>query len=499
MIIGKHLIAGKWLTGPTQFTSKLLSGDTLEFFNGSDELVNQAAQAAENAFIAYSQTSSKQRADFLRTIAAKLQESSEQIIATCTQETGLPEARLIGELGRTTGQIEMFADHIEKGDYLDYCHDQALPEREPLPRPDLKRIMRPFGPVAVFGASNFPLAFSTAGGDTASALAAACPVIVKSHPAHPATSDLVAQAIQAAIEKCQMDPGVFSMIQDSGYQVAQKLVSHPTITAVGFTGSIKGGRVLFDLCVQRPNPIPFYGEMGSINPVFVLSHALAQSVQSIASGWAASLTLGVGQFCTKPGLLIVPTGKDGDRLIELALKELKQTSPAVMITESIAEAFYHGAEKIKSEQDTENLLTPDACERQASPQIFATTAEQWLQNQALHEEVFGPLGIIVRNQNFSETLAIAKSLEGQLTATLQLAKDDYAQAKELIQILEHKAGRILVNGFPTGVEVADSMVHGGPYPASTFKATTSVGSLAIQRFLRPVCYQNMPDELLPTV
>lgn len=499
MIIGKHLIAGNWIAHQEDgvFSNHLINGDSLEFPNGSQHLVNLAVDAATQAFQTFGQTNSSQRAQLLRAISTELDNRAKEIIAICQQESGLPEARLTGEMGRTRGQLEMFASHIEKGNYLDKQHDPALPQRDPLPRPDLKRIMRPFGPVAVFGASNFPLAFSTAGGDTASALAAGCPVIVKSHPAHPATSDLVAQAILAAIESCNLDAGVFSLIQDSGYQVAQQLVTHPDVTAVGFTGSIKGGRALYDLCVQRSNPIPFYGEMGSINPVFVLPHALEQSAESIGTGWAGSLTLGVGQFCTKPGLIIIPEGAAGDNLVSKALDELKQATAGTMLTNSIAEAFYQGAELMEHSNRTENLLTQASSNREAAPQVYSCSGETWLENPELHEEVFGPLGIIVRTNSFEQILAIAQQLDGQLTATMHIEKSDYEEAKVLVQILENKAGRILVNGFPTGVEVADAMVHGGPYPASTYMATTSVGSHAIQRFLKPVSYQNMPDELLP--
>ncbi len=500
MIIAKHLIAGQWIesSNQSQFQHTLLNGEVLNFPNGDQNLVDQACDAASKAFKTYAQTSSKQRAQFLREISKELESRAEEIISVCEQESALPPARLTGEMGRTRGQLEMFANHIEQGDYLDRQFDQALPDREPIPRPELRRMMRPFGPVVVFGASNFPLAFSTAGGDTASALAAGCPVIVKGHPAHPATADLVAQAILAAIETCELDEGVFSLIHDSGYQVAQELVSHPAITAVGFTGSIKGGRALFDICNNRPNPIPVYAEMGSINPLFVLPKALEQSHQTIGTGWAGSLTMGVGQFCTKPGLLIVPTGADGDLLIEQAISELKGVDAVTMLTDGIASAFYQGAKLIQQDASTEDLLTQQACERQAAPQVYSCDAQTWLNNSQLHEEVFGPLGMIVRTESSEEMLAIAEQLEGQLTATLHIESDDYKFAKELVQILENKAGRILVNGYPTGVEVADSMVHGGPYPASSFMATTSVGSHAIQRFLKPVCYQNLPTELLPT-
>ena len=391
----------------------------------------------------------------------------------------------------------MFADHIEQGKHLDRHIDHALPDRAPLPRPDLGRIMRPFGPVVVFGASNFPLAFSTAGGDTASALAAGCPVIVKAHSAHSATADIVAQAILAAIESCELDPGVFALLHDSGRQTAQQLVTHPVITAVGFTGSLGGGRALYDLCCQRPNPIPFYGEMGSLNPVFVLPHKLDEDGDSIATGWSASLTMGAGQFCTKPSLLIVPPHHNTDALIESITSELEQKDAQVMLTDSIANSFHQGVEDVKNSGKADIICHKPSDNRSAYPNVFVTSVQNWMQSKELQEEVFGPFAIILKAQEISEMEQFAESLNGQLTATLLFNQQDHQQAKALLDILEHKAGRVLANGYPTGVEVCDAMVHGGPYPASTFMNTTSVGSHAIQRFLRPVCYQNIPQELLP--
>ncbi|MRX28580.1 aldehyde dehydrogenase (NADP(+)) [Kangiella sp. HZ709] len=499
MIIGKHLIAGKWktCTSSNSFSVQHLNGESHQFPNASKKIVDDAVNAASVAFKSYGQTNSKQRASFLRAISTELETFTKKIIAVCQQESGLPEARLIGEMARTRSQLEMFASHIEKGTYLDRQHDIALPDRQPLPRPDIKRVMRPFGPVAIFGASNFPLAFSTAGGDTASALAAGCPVIVKGHPAHPATSDLVAQAILNAINKSGLDLGVFSLIHDSSHEAAQHLVKHPEITAAGFTGSIKGGRALFDLCAQRPNPIPFYAEMGSLNPLFVLPNAVDSSAEEIAKNWASSMTMGAGQFCTKPGLLILPTGKSGDEFVTTAITELQKMTSTTMLTEDIASAFSKNSQAVIDDDNIENILINQFYKREALPQIFSCNAKSWLNNSKLQEEVFGPLGVIVRTSSPEEMILIAEQLNGQLTATLHLEQDDFTQAKTLIRILENKAGRILVNGFPTGVEVADSMVHGGPYPASTYMSTTSVGSHAIQRFLKPVCYQNMPEELLP--
>ena len=500
MIKGKHLIAGQWMVGDTTFSAECLTAQPVDFYNGSQEIVDLAVNAATTAFFHFSQSSNSERATLLRSIAAEINKNKEEICAICVEESGLPLMRVQGECGRTTQQLEMFADHIEQGHYLESSFDAALPDREPLPRPELRKVMRPLGPVAVFGASNFPLAFSTAGGDTASVLAAGCPVVVKGHPAHPATSDLIAQAISAAIESCSMDSGIFSLIQDSGYSVAHHLVMHTDIKAVGFTGSLKGGRHLFDLCVNRPEPIPFYGEMGSINPVFVLKDALKHSAQKIAEGWVASLTLGVGQFCTKPGLLVVPTGTEGDRLISAAVEQLQQSStPNTMLTKGIADAYETGIQAIKDKPNIKVLFKANNSGRETTPHVISTDLDTWLNNAQLQQEIFGPFGVVLRVGNTSDMFEVAKRIEGQLTATLHFAENDHGVAKQLVQLLEQKAGRIIANGFPTGVEVADSMVHGGPYPACTYAGCTSVGSLAIKRFLKPISYQNMPEILLPSV
>jgi NADP-dependent aldehyde dehydrogenase len=350
--------------------------------------------------------------------------------------------------------------------------------------------------VAVFGASNFPLAFSTAGGDTASALAAGCPVIVKGHPAHPGTGEIVVQAIDAAIRASNIDPGVFSFIQDSGIEVAQYLVRHPLIAAVGFTGSLAAGRALFDICAAREVPIPFYGELGSINPVFVREHALQNRGDEIARGWAGSLAHGAGQFCTNPGVLIVPAGEQGDQLVATAVVALQAVDPQVMLTDGIANAFRTGVAKWQKSAAARKEFGEVCAERAATPVLFSTSATDWLAHPELSEEVFGPAGVVVRVADAAEMQAIAQSLAGQLTATLQMDAEDAAAARLLVPILERKAGRIIANGFPTGVEVADPMVHSGPYPASTNFGASSVGSISIRRFLRPVCYQDMPVNLL---
>lgn len=497
MIKGKHLIAGEWIAGRETFASNPVSGNAKDYAVGTVELVDEACRAAEGAAATYRETTRESRAAFLETIAEEIDLRGASITQIGSDETGLPEARLEGERGRTTGQLRMFADHIRKGDYLDRRHDRALPTRMPLPRPDLRMMQRPIGPVAVFGASNFPLAFSTAGGDTASALAAGCPVVVKGHSAHPGTAELVAQAIQAAIEKSEMPDGVFSLVQGGDRTVGQSLVQHPAIRAVGFTGSLGGGRALFDLCAARPDPIPFFGELGSVNPMFLLPAALTARADEIGHGWSASLTMGAGQFCTNPGIAVVIDGRGADRFVAAAKDALAAVAAQTMLTDGIADAYRSGTSRMAASTGVSELLATTCDLREAAPYLFETTGAAWIGNSELGEEVFGPLGLVVRVEDEAEMLAIAQTLKGQLTATLHLDEGDTEFGRRLLPILEQKAGRVLANGFPTGVEVCDSMVHGGPYPASTNFGATSVGTMAIRRFLRPVCYQDIPDALLP--
>ena len=497
MLTGKHLIAGDWVDGPATFQSSPSKGEPKTYAVGSPDLVARAAEAAEEAFPAYAATSREERAKFLEKIADELDARGDEITEVGCAETGLPEPRLQGERGRTTGQLRLFAEHIRKGDYLDRRHDEALPDRQPLPRPDLKMIQMPTGPVAVFGASNFPLAFSTAGGDTASALAAGCPVVVKGHSAHPGTGELAAQAIAAAVEACGMPPGTFSLIQGGNRAVGEALVTHPLIRAVGFTGSLAGGRALFDLCAARPDPIPFFGELGSVNPMFVMPAALAARGAAIAEGWAGSLTMGAGQFCTNPGIAVVPEGEAGDAFAQAARDALAQVNAQTMLTDGIAQAYREGRDRVAGTSGVREVLTSTCDLRNATPYLYEVSAQDWLANEELGEEVFGPLGMMVRTGGLDQMAHIAKAMQGQLTATVHVDEADHQDAATLMPLLVRKAGRVLANGFPTGVEVADAMVHGGPYPASTNFGATSVGTLAIRRWLRPVCFQNMPDALLP--
>ena len=494
---GKHLISGKWVESANRFSSTPTKGEPVEYCAGTPELVDLAATAAEEAFMSYGYSTRAERAGFLNAIADEIEARGDDITAIGTVETGLPEARLEGERGRTTGQLRLFADCITKGDYLDRRHDEAMPDRAPLPRPDLKMVQRPIGPVAVFGASNFPLAFSTAGGDTAASRAAGSPVVVKGHSAHPGTSEIVADAVKAAIEASGMHPGTVSLIQGGDRATGTALVQHPLIKAVGFTGSLGGGRALFDLCAGREEPIPFFGELGSVNPMFVLPEAMKARGDGIAEGWVASLTMGVGQFCTNPGIVVALDGGDTDAFTEAARNGLDAVTAQTMLTAGIADAYRAGQSRMAGSKGVDELLGTSCEGRNAMPYLYSTTGDQWLKNGELGEEVFGPLGLVVKAKDKAQMHTIAESLDGQLTCTIHLDGGDSETAAGLMPILERKAGRILANGFPTGVEVCDAMVHGGPYPASTNFGATSVGTLAIRRFLRPVCYQNMPSELLP--
>ena len=497
MLSGNHLIAGDWVSGEATFSSEPAHGEAHDFAVGTPVHVDAAVNAAEEAFWSYGYSSREDRAAFLDAIADEIEARGKEITAIGTSETGLPEARLEGERGRTTGQLKLFAGHIRKGDYLDRRHDEALPDRQPLPRPDLRMIQRPVGPVAVFGASNFPLAFSTAGGDTAAALAAGCPVVVKGHSAHPGTGEIVAQAIDAAIKRCGIHPGIFSLVQGGTRETGQALVTHPLIRAVGFTGSLAGGRALFDLCASRPEPIPFFGELGSVNPMFLMANAVKARGAEIAKGWAGSLTMGAGQFCTNPGIAVIVDGPEADAFAKAATEALEPVGAQTMLTDGIAGAYRSGRDRVAASAGVQELLTSTCDLRNATPYLYRVSGKDWLANHALGEEVFGPLGLIVTAKDFDEMLAIARSLQGQLTGTIHMDEADTAEGKALMPILERKAGRLLANGFPTGVEVCDAMVHGGPYPASTNFGATSVGTLSIRRFLRPVCYQNMPQDLMP--
>lgn len=463
--------------------------------------VDAAAKLAHKAFQTYRNVSGKDRAAFLRQIADNIEARVEDIKARATAETGLPEGRIAGETGRTTGQLRLFAQVIEEGSWLDARIERAQPDRAPMPKPDIRYMLRPIGPVVVFCASNFPMAFSTAGGDTASALAAGNPVIVKAHHAHPGTAEIVGQAINEAIKSCGMPEGTFSLMYGSGREVGAALVQHPHVKAVGFTGSRSGGRALFDLAAARPEPIPVYAEMSSINPVFLLPSALAGDQAKLAAGLNGSLNLGVGQFCTNPGLVLMHKGDQAKQFRDALAKEVQGVGPATMLHKGIREAYAAGVAQKQKHAEVEAVAVvecdPGPGESQATPALFATSAKKFLADESLADEVFGPSTLLVEADSEEDLLAVARQMEGHLTASVFGSDDEMIAAKDLINLLEQKVGRVLFNQFPTGVEVCHAMVHGGPYPATTDGRSTSVGTAAIYRFARPVCYQNFPAAALP--
>lgn len=463
------------------------------------EHINLACELAAKSFVEYSNTEPQKRAAFLETIADEIINLGDELIQRAMAETGLPQARLEGERGRTTGQLKLFAQVLRKNYWHDAVIDNALPDRAPLPRPDLRRRNVAVGPVAVFGASNFPLAFSVAGGDTASALAAGCPVVVKGHSAHPGTGELVARAIIKAIAKCGLPEGVFSFLPGNDRALGTGLVQNRYIKSVAFTGSRGGGMALFNLANARPEPIPVFAEMSSINPVLLLPNAAQKNGVKLGQEYIASLGMGAGQFCTNPGLVIALKNSDTNDFITSASNAISAIGAQTMLTPGIQSAYSHGVAELSKNENAELLVKGQEAQsaNQCQGALFSTSAAKFIADESLREEVFGSASIIVIAETEDEIFQVLETLEGQLTATLLLAEEDEEFAAQLLPILEQKVGRILVNGWPTGVEVCHAMVHGGPFPATTDTRYTSVGSHAIMRFLRPVCYQNFPDSLLP--
>ena len=458
-----------------------------------------ATRAAAEAFGAYRATTPTARAAFLETIAEEIEALGDELLERAGVETALPLARLQGERGRTCGQLRMFAEVVRQGDHLGVRIDPALPDRAPLPRPDLRLRQIPVGPVAVFGASNFPLAFSTAGGDTASALAAGCPVVVKAHNAHPGTSELVGQAVARAAERTGMPAGVFSLVFGLGNEVGAALVTDPRVQAVGFTGSRVGGLALVAAAAGRPQPIPVYAEMSSTNPVILLAGALRADPGPLAAAYVSSLTMGSGQFCTNPGLLFLPEGPDGDAFVAAVEQQAGEVAGQTMLTPQIRAAFGAGIERLGAHPSVQTIAQGRAGgdDNAPAPVVFATQLAALAEDRGLTEEVFGAAGLVVRFDDVNRLAEHLTDLEGQLTATIHATQSDEAEAAVLLPVLETRAGRILFNGWPTGVEVTHAMVHGGPFPATSDSRATSVGSLAIERFQRPVCYQDVPAGLLP--
>lgn len=488
--------SGTTLQGVNPKTNSFISD---EFFIATNADVEQAMTKAQTAFQAFSKSDWSKRAIFLETIADEMENLGDDLVKRASDETGLPEARILGERGRTVGQLRMFANHIKGGDWVEATIDTAIPDRTPISKTDLRKMMVALGPVVVFGSSNFPLAYSVAGGDTAAAFAAGCPVVVKAHPAHPGTSALVGQAISKAAQKCNMPDGVFSLLFDNGFEIGQALVEHPNTTAVGFTGSIGGGRALFDITNKRPNPIPVFAEMGSTNPVVLLPEALKTRSTNIAKEYAGSITLGVGQFCTNPGLLFAMKGEELNEFKMLLSNALEQTSPDTMLHKGIGDAFVQKSSDMLAEGGVELLSQSEtmATQGQGRPTIASAKGTDFIKNPALHEEVFGPFSMVIECDSKQELDACIQSLNGQLTGTIIGERSDFKNHSEIINSLEQKVGRLIFNGVPTGVEVCPSMHHGGPYPATTDSRFTAVGIHSIKRFLRPVSYQNTPDELLP--
>ena len=502
---GKQLINGKWVEGQAGSYQAIdpATGEKLYplLSKASIDQVKEAAVAAAESASVFRLSSLVQRAAFLRACAAEIMALGDSLVQQVMIETGLSQVRIEGERARTCGQLNLFAETVLAGNFLDVRIDPAKPDRPVSPRPDLRSMNQAIGPVVVFGASNFPLAFSVAGGDTASAFAAGCPVLVKGHSSHPGTCELVAQAIDRAIKSTGMPSGVFSLLMGSGREVGTALVSAPEVKAVGFTGSFTGGMTLVKLATERPEPIPVFTEMGSLNPVVLLPKALRIGAEQIAESFVGSLNLGVGQFCTNPGLVLALEGADLERFLSRAVVCMAKQSAGVMLNEGIQKAYTEGVAHIASQAGVERKAVGESWEDKrgfcGQPVLLAVNATDFIANSVLNEEMFGPASLLVKCQNISELQAAVTSLKGQLTGTIHSAAGEMADYAELTDLLLQRVGRLLVNGFPTGVEVCHAMVHGGPFPAASDVRFTSVGTAAIYRFLRPICLQNYPAELLP--
>lgn len=504
-ISGQIYFDGAWRSGEgaTYQASNPVTGKDIEpiLSTASKAQVDAAVAAAHRAFLTYKQTSPQARALFLRRCADEIMALGDELLDRVCIETAYPRGRAEGERARTCGQLRMFADFVERGEHFDARIDTAQPQRQPQPRPDIRFINHALGPVVVFGASNFPLAFSVAGGDTASALAAGCPVLVKGHSSHPGTCELVARAIAKAAQDCGMPAGVFSLLMGEGSVVGSGLVSAPQVKAVGFTGSFSGGMALYKLAAERPEPIPVFAEMGSVNPVVLLPQALRAAAPAIAKDFIASLTLGVGQFCVNPGLVLAVEGDGLEAFVQAAATALADVAAGTLLNKRICSAYHEGLEHYSQLDGVEVVVRGRPVEladgHHAQAALLRTSADFFLANPVIHEEIFGPVSLLVACKNKSELLAIVSQLAGQLTGTIHAAENELEEYAELAELLTLKVGRLVINGFPTGVEVCPSMVHGGPFPASTDTRFSSVGTAAIKRFLRPVCYQNAPQRLLP--
>lgn len=460
--------------------------------------VNEAMEKAWAAFPVYRNCSRRQRAALMRAIAEEIGALGDELLHTAGEETHLPEARLRNERARTIFQLTSYADACEQGDWLDASIDRAVPGKNP-PKPDIRKMMVPLGPVVVFGAANFPFAYSTAGGDTASALAAGCPVIVKAHPAHARTSQLMAEAIQKAVQRCSLPEAVFTHLHGKGNEIGKALVEHPRTMAVGFTGSFAGGKQLYDWACQRPVPIPVFAEMSSVNPVFLLPGKIKEDAAGTAAAYAGSITLGAGQFCTNPGLLIGVDNTDLDKFAESLGAAIQQSAPGMMLHEGIYKNYQAARSAALAQSGVETLAVSSlpAEDGQGAPTLAAVKADTFIKNPQLHREVFGPYSLLIKCKDIAEMLEVTRHLEGQLTATLMATQEDLAQQPGLLEAVKDICGRFIINGVPTGVEVCKSMQHGGPFPATTDSRFGAVGADAIKRFVRPLAFQNWPHDLLP--
>ncbi len=469
------------------------------YHSASSEEVDEAAHLADRAFMVYRMTTGRERASLLRRVAENIEALGDALTERAVTETALPAARIQAETARTCNQLRLFADLVEEGSWVDARIDRGNPKRQPLPKPDVRSLLKPLGPVVIFCASNFPLALSVAGGDTASALAAGNPVIVKAHPAHPGTAEMVAHALRDGVRACDLPEGIFSLIYDSGIGAGTALVRHPLVKAGGFTGSVAGGRALMDMAASRAEPIPFFAEMGSINPVFILPGAMRERSDSVVEGLYASVILGAGQFCTNPGLVLMNDDADAEDFTERLASRMSAAPEFTMLTPGIGSAYREAissrSRKVKAVAVQNVESETGACKSGAA--LFKTDARTYLENSDLSAEVFGPSTMIVTHRSREEMMEVARTLEGHLTATVHGTEEDLKEFSDLVAVLETKVGRLIFNGYPTGIEVCAAMFHGGPYPATSDGRSTSIGTRAIFRFARPVCYQNFPDSALP--
>lgn len=500
---GLMFIAGQPQTGEGSSFSGVdpTNGNALvpEFKTAGATQIEQALSAAAQAAPGFAASAPADRALLLEAMGEAILGLGDELIERAMAETGLPRARLEGERGRTVNQLRLFAILLREGDYASVRIDRADPDRTAGPKPDLRLSMRAVGPVAVFGASNFPLAFSVAGGDTASALAAGCPVVVKGHPAHPGTSELMARALASAVSASPFAPGIFSLLQDGGIEVGQALVNDPRVKAVGFTGSRHAGEALIKAAQSRPAPIPVYAEMSATNPVVLMPNRLNEAAEQIATAFVASLTLGTGQFCTNPGLIIAVDGPGLERFLEAAALAITNWMPGIMLTPGICENFARTSAAVANRNGVQSIACSTKTDLRAQAQLLTAPAATFLHDPALHQEMFGPAALVIRCTDLREVAQVLGAVEGQLTIALHFNDDDHQAIRDLLLIAMDKAGRVLANGFGTGVEVSPAMVHGGPWPATSDGRTTSVGTMAIDRFLRPVCLQDIPEDLLPPI